>query len=374
MNDNGWLTWFLFLVIKDRHDLENIAMATQGSSLLVTSNPQGNIYRLKSAAGLEARITNYGGTVMSLLVPDAKGHLDDVVLGYDEVDGYRKASPYFGCLVGRYGNRIAKARFSLDGKEYTLAANNGENSLHGGVQSFDKVLWDAEPVVDDKGPGLVLRYLSKDGEEGFPGNLSVTARYTLTADNSLRVDFTATTDKKTIVNLTHHSYFNLACKGDILGHEVFLNAKTFTPVSASLIPTGELRPVAGTPLDFTKPTAIGARIDADDEQIRFGGGYDHNWVIDKPKGQLGLVARVREPGSGRVMEVESTEPGTQFYTGNFLDGSITGKRGQVYTKRSGFCIEPQHYPDTPNQPAFPSALLAPGETYENTILYRFLTK
>jgi aldose 1-epimerase len=348
--------------------------ASDNSACIVDTNPQGNIYLLKNAAGLEARITNYGGTVMSLLVPDAAGKLDDIVLGYDQVEGYRKASPYFGCLVGRYGNRIGKAKFSLDGKEYQLAANNGENSLHGGVKSFDKVLWDAEPVVDDRGPGLVLRYLSKDGEEGFPGNLAVTARYTLTADNSLLVDFTATTDKKTVVNLTHHSYFNLAGKGDILGHELYLNAKTFTPVSASLIPTGELRPVAGTPLDFTKPTAIGARIDADDEQIRFGGGYDHNWVIDKPLGKLGLVAHVREPGSGRAMEVLSTEPGTQFYTGNFLDGTITGKGGRIYQKRAAFCIEPQHYPDTPNQPSFPQATLSPGQTYTNTIIYRFLAK
>jgi aldose 1-epimerase len=345
--------------------------ASENSVMLVGRGDLTEIYRLRGPDGMEALITNYGGTVMSLRVPDARGTLDDVVLGYDRPEDYAKASPYFGCLVGRYGNRIAKARFAFDGRTYQLAANDGENSLHGGIKGFDKVVWRARPMKTDLGPALELRYLSKDGDEGFPGNLDVTADYTLTADRGLRVDFSATTDKKTIVNLTHHSYFNLAGKCDVLGHKVLLNAKRFTPVDAALIPTGELRPVAGTPFDFTTPTAIGARIDGDDEQLRLGGGYDHNWVIDKPLGELGLVARVFEPTSGRTLEVLSTEPGTQFYTGNFLDGTITGKRGWRYTKRSGFCIEPQHYPDTPNQPAFPSVVLAPGETYGTTIIYRF---
>ena len=345
--------------------------ANENSVMLVARGESTEIYRLRGPDGMEALITNYGGTVMSLRVPDARGALEDVVLGYDRADDYAKASPYFGCLVGRYGNRIAKARFALDGKTYQLAVNDGPNSLHGGLKGFDKVLWRARPVKTDLGPALELRYLSKDGDEGFPGNLDVTADYTLTADRGLRVDFSATTDKKTIVNLTHHSYFNLAGKGDILGHEVFINAKRFTPVDASLIATGELRPVAGTPFDFTTPTAIGARIEGDDEQLRFGGGYDHNWVIDKPLGELGLVARVFEPTTCRTMEVLSTEPGTQFYTGNFLDGSITGKGGWRYTKRAALCIEPQHYPDTPNQPTFPSVELAPGETYKNTIIYKF---
>lgn len=348
--------------------------AHESSVTLVEENQHGSIFLLRNSAGAEARITNYGGTVMTLRVPDAKGQLGDVVLGYDRIKDYIKASPYFGCLIGRYGNRIAKARFSLDGKTYQLAANNGENSLHGGIKSFDKVLWQAKPVLTESGPALDLGYVSKDGEEGFPGTLTVTARYTLTHDTSLRVDFSASTDKKTIVNLTHHSYFNLAGKGDVLGHEVWLNAKRFTPVNAALIPTGELRQVAGTPLDFSTPATIGARIDADDEQLRFAGGYDHNWVIDKPMGALGMVARVVEPTSGRVMEVLSTEPGTQFYSGNFLDGTITGKGGWTYHKRNGFCIEPQHYPDTPNQPTFPPVTLEPGQRYNTTIVYRFTTR
>jgi len=344
---------------------------SEDSVTLVSRGGLADIYLLRASAGMEALITNYGGTVMSLRVPDARGTLDDIVLGHERPEDYVNASPYFGCLVGRYGNRIAKAKFSLDGSEYLLAANNGENSLHGGIKSFDKVVWTARPMQSDLGPALELRYLSRDGEEGFPGNLDVTARYTLTAERGLRLDFSATTDKKTIVNLTHHSYFNLAGKGDILGHELFLNAKRFTPVDASLIPIGELRPVAGTPFDFTRPTTIGARIDGDDQQLRLGGGYDHNWVIDKPLGELGLVARVSEPTSGRTMEVLSTEPGTQFYTGNFLDGTITGKGGWRYAKRAALCIEPQHYPDTPNQPSFPSAVLAPGGIYKNTIIYKF---
>jgi aldose 1-epimerase len=344
----------------------------ENSLTLVERGELTETYLLRSA-GIDALITNYGGTVMALRVPDARGVMGDVVLGYERAQDYAKASPYFGCLVGRYGNRIAKARFALDGIGYQLAANNGENSLHGGIKGFDKVVWDARPMQSDLGPALELRYLSKDGEEGFPGNLDVTARYTLTADRALRLDFTAATDKKTIVNLTHHSYFNLAGFGDVLGHEVLLCARHFTPVNASLIPTGELRPVAGTPFDFTTPTAVGARIDGDDQQLRLAGGYDHNWAIDKPLGELGLVARVHEPTSGRTMDVLSTEPGAQFYTGNFLDGSITGKRGQCYTRRSGFCIEPQHFPDAPNQPAFPAVTLAPGEIYQNTIIYRFST-
>jgi aldose 1-epimerase len=338
---------------------------------LVSKGSLGEVYSLRNQAGMEARIASYGGTVMSLLVADARGKFDDVVLGHDKVEDYPEKSPYFGCLIGRYGNRIAKARFTLDGKKYELAANNGENSLHGGRKGFDKVVWTARPVGSELGPALELTYLSKDGDEGFPGTLAVTARYTVTEDNGLRVDFSATTDRKTIVNLTHHSYFNLAGEGDILGHEVLLNAKHFTPVDASLIPTGELRPVAGTPFDFTRSTAVGARIDADDEQIRYGGGYDHNWVIDKPAGALGLVGRVCEARSGRVMEVLATAPGAQLYTGNYLDGTITGKRGWRYTKRAALCVEPQCYPDTPNQPGFPSATLSPGETYKQTIIYKF---
>jgi len=329
------------------------------------------LFTLRNANGVEARITNYGGIVTHLFVPDRTGKPGDVVLGYDSLDGYLKSSPYFGCLVGRYGNRIAGGKFSLDGQLYTLAKNNGPNSLHGGLKGFDKVVWQARAGDSKLGPVLELRYVSPDGEEGYPGNLSVAAVYTLTNDNALRLDFTATTDKATVVNLTHHSYFNLAGAGDILNHELMIPAEIFTPVNGDLIPTGELRAVKGTPLDFGTQTKIGARIDQPDEQLKLGGGYDHNFVLNNPGQKLVLAARVSEPTTGRVMEVETTEPATQFYSGNFLDGSITGKGGQVYHQRTGFCIEPQHYPDSPNQPAFPSTVLRPGETYTNTISYKF---
>lgn len=333
-----------------------------------------DLYTLRNAKGVEARITNYGGIVVSLKVPDKQGTLGDVVLGYDTLAEYIKESPYFGCLVGRYGNRIAKGKFTLDGKEYQLAVNNGPNHLHGGIKGFDKVVWEARPIQNQPEPSLELNYLSQDGEEGYPGNLKVQAVYTLTNDNGLRLDYTATTDKDTVLNLTQHSYFNLAGKGDVLGHEVMINAERFTPVDGDLIPTGELKPVQGTPFDFNQPTAIGARINQDDEQLKFGNGYDHNWVINKPAGELGLMARVHEPTSGRVLEVLCTEPGLQFYTGNFLDGKLKGKGGWVYQFRNGFCMEPQHYPDSPNQSSFPSVVLKPGQTYKNTIIYRFSVK
>ncbi len=336
------------------------------------------LYTLRNAKGMEARITNYGGIVVSLKVPDRTGQPGDVVLGFDSLDGYlspayAKSNPYFGALIGRYGNRIGKARFTLGGKEYKLAANNGVNHLHGGVKGYDKVIWDAKPLPGEE-PALELHYLSKDGEEGYPGNLDIKAVYTITKDNGLKVDFTATTDKETVLNLTHHSYFNLAGKGDILSHEVMINADRTTPVDSGLIPTGELRAVKGTPFDFNTPAAIGARIGQDDEQLKFGKGYDHNWVINKNAGELALMAQVYEPTSGRVLEVLSTEPALQFYSGNFLDGTLTGKGGWVYQFRNGFCMEPQHYPDSPNKPAFPSTVLKPGDTYRNTIIYRFSTR
>ncbi len=330
-----------------------------------------DLYTLRNSKGAEAKISNYGGLVISLKVPDRTGQLGDVTLGYDNLDGYLKETPYFGALIGRYGNRIARGKFTLDGQTYTLATNNYPNALHGGVKGFDKVVWDAKVVMNLDGPSLQLSYVSKDGEEGYPGTLTVTAVYTLTENNGLRLSFTATTDKDTVVNLTHHSYFNLAGKGDVLGHAVMIPADSFTPVDSTLIPTGELRPVLATPFDFRKPTTIGARISQADEQLKFGGGYDHNWVMNKPMGQLGLMARVYEPTSGRVMEVYSTEPGLQFYSGNFLDGTLTGKNGWVYKFRNGFCMEPQHYPDSPNQAAFPSVALKPGQVYSNTIEYRF---
>jgi aldose 1-epimerase len=320
---------------------------------------------------MEARICNYGGLVTSLKVPDRNGKLGDVVLGYDNLDGYFKSSPYFGALIGRYGNRIAKGKFTLDGIAYTLPVNNGSNALHGGIKGFDKVVWEPTILNDGKNPSMQLRYVSKDGEEGYPGTLTVTAIYTLTEDNALKLEYAATTDKDTVANLTHHSYFNLAGHGDVLGHVVMIHADKFTPVDNTLIPTGELRPVESTPFDFRTPTAIGKRIQQNDEQLKFGNGYDHNWVINKTFGELSLMAQVYEAESGRVLEVLSTEPGLQFYSSNFLDGSITGKGGWTYQFRNGFCMEPQHYPDSPNQPNFPSVVLKPGQVYHNVIIYRF---
>lgn len=330
------------------------------------------LYTLRNSHGMEAQIMTYGGIVTSLKVPDKRGKLDDVVLGYDTLDAYLKSTPYFGALIGRYGNRIAKGQFSLDGVTYTLATNNGVNALHGGLKGFDKVVWTARPLPTANGPSLIMTYVSRNGEEGYPGNLLVTAVYSITEDNALKVEFTATTDRKTVVNLTHHSYFNLRGSGDVLGHIVTINADKFTPVDSGLIPTGELRPVAGTPFDFTTPSAIGARIgQTQDEQIVLGQGYDHNWVLNKRGSELSLAAKVHEPMTGRTMEVWTTEPATQFYTGNFLDGTLVGKGGWTYQKRNGFCFEPQHYPDSPNHPAFPSTELKPDETYRNTIIYKF---
>jgi aldose 1-epimerase len=336
---------------------------------------QVSLFTLTNSKGVQARIMNYGGIVVSLSVPDRSGNFGDVVLGYEKLEDYVKDTPYFGCLVGRYGNRIGKGRFTLNGQAYNLATNNGPNHLHGGIKGFDKVMWGATVKDNEKEPSLTLKYVSKDGEEGYPGTLSVTAVYTLTDHNELRLDYTATTDKDTVCNLTHHSYFNLAGSGDILKHEVTILADRFTPVDAGLIPTGELRPVEGTPFDFRKPAAIGARVNDKDEQLKFGGGYDHNWVINKvAKGKLGLMARVYEPTSGRVMEVLSTEPGLQFYCGNFLDGHLIGKGGKAYQFRNGFCMEPQHYPDSPNRPEFPSVVLKKWQVYKNTIIYRFSVK
>lgn len=338
------------------------------------TSPDGQpvtLYTLRNANGVEARICNYGGIVVSLKTPDKHGQLGDVVLGYDDLDSYVKNNPFFGCLVGRYANRIAGGQFTLDGKTYTLAKNNGPNHLHGGLQGFDKKVWAARTLATPAGPALELRYVSQDGEEGYPGTLSVTAVYTLTADNGLRLDYTATTDQATVLTLTHHSYFNLAGRGDVLDHEVMIAADKFTPVDATLIPTGEIRALKGSPLDFSTPTRIGARINENDEQLKLGLGYDHNYVFNKPPGKLALAARVHEPTSGRVMEVLTTEPGMQFYSGNFLDGTITGKGGWTYQQRHGFCMEPQHFPDSPNQPNFPSVVLRPGQEYQNTIIYRF---
>ena len=333
-------------------------------------NPEIKIFTLTGPGGVEARITNYGGIIMSLSTPDRTGRLADVVLGLDDLAGYIAGHPFFGALAGRYANRIARGKFSLNGAEYTLARNNGENHLHGGIKGFDKAVWS---VRDASTQRLELSYLSADGEEGYPGNLSVTVVYALTDQNELRIDYTATTDKDTVVNLTNHSYFNLAGQGqgDILGHELKLFADQFTPVNEKLIPTGELRNVEGTPFDFHAPTAIGARIDQDDQQLGFGGGYDHNFVLRGGGDSLAMAAGVFEPQSGRTLEVLTTEPGVQLYTGNSLAGPIRGKAGSIYYRRSGFCLETQHFPDSPNQPNFPSTLLKPGAQYRSTTVYRF---
>jgi aldose 1-epimerase len=331
-----------------------------------------DLYTLTNVNGMEVRLSTLGAGIVSLKTPDRRGELGDVVLGFDTIDGYRTGDhPYFGVIVGRYGNRIAKGRFTLGGVTYTLATNNGPNHLHGGVKGFDKAVWTGAPVERADGPAVRFEYLSKDGEEGYPGNLSVAVVYTLTDSNEVRIEYTATTDKKTVVNLTNHSYFNLAGTGDILGHEAMINADRFTPVDATLIPTGELASVEGTPFDFRTPAAVGSRIDQPHEQLKFGGGYDHNFVLNGTGPGLSLAARVTDPASGRVLEVRTTEPGVQFYTGNFLDGSIAGKGGRPYNTRAGFCLETQHFPDSPNQAAFPSTALEPGQRYETTTVFAF---
>jgi aldose 1-epimerase len=330
-----------------------------------------DLYTLTNPDGLRARITNYGAILVSLEVPDRDGKLADITLGYDKLDGYLTRHPYFGSTVGRYANRIGGASFKLDDVEYRLAANNGPNHLHGGIKGFDKVVWKAEDVTAENDKATVkLIYLSKDGEEGYPGNLSCTVTYTLTKDDELKISYEAETDKTTIINLTNHSYWNLAGQGtgDILGHQVTLNADKYTPVGEGLIPTGEIRSVKDSPMDFTKPMTIGSRIG------QVGSGYDHNYVLNSGGGTLALCARVYEPTSGRVMEIHTIEPGIQFYTGNFLDGSITGKSGKVYNKHYGFCLETQHFPDSPNKPDFPSVVLKPGQKYTTVTVHKFYTR
>lgn len=333
-------------------------------------------YTLTNANGMTAEILDLGGIVNRLLVPDRSGKMDDVVLGCKDVASYLNDSPYFGCITGRYANRIAKGKFTLDGKTYTLATNNDPNHLHGGDIGFNQRIWEAKTEVKGDEPTLTLAYVSPDGEEGYPGTLTTTVTYSLTKDDGLKIVYSAKTDKPTVLNLTHHGYWNLAGHDSgktILDHEVQLHCDAFTPTDATAIPTGELRQVEGTPFDFRQPHKIGARIETENQQLEFGKGYDHNYVINGDAGTLRPVAKVVERGSGRVMEMLSDDHGVQLYTGNFLDGSFTGKDGQVYQARTGFCLECQRHPDTPNQPAFPSAVLRPGETYSKTTVYRFST-
>jgi len=332
-----------------------------------------HLYTLTNKNGMTVRVTNLGCDIVSIMVPDRDGTIADVVLGYERMEEYVKDTRHFGAVVGRYGNRIAKGQFTLDGKTYQLATNNGPNHLHGGVRGFEKAVWDAEGIVRGDAVGLKLHYVSPDGEESYPGNLDATIHYWLTNANEIRIEYAATTDKATPLNLTNHSYFNLAGAGSgtILGHELMLAADRFTPVDETLIPTGELRPVAGTPFDFLKPTAIGARVEADNQQIKYGRGYDHNFVFARWDGKLRQVGSLYEPKSGRFMEILTTEPGIQFYSGNFLDGTAVGKDGKRYEHRFALCLETQHFPDSPNKPEFPSCILRPDEQYHHVTVYRF---
>jgi len=336
-----------------------------------------DLYALKNKNGVEADIITFGATLVSLKAPDRSGNMADVVLGYKDIDGYVSDKAYLGATVGRYANRVANGKFTLDGKTYELPKNDGNNTLHGGIKGFNKRVWTAHEVSSANGQAVRFSYLSKDGEEGFPGNLKVDVTYSLSNDNALRIEYSATTDKDTVVNLTNHAYFNLAGEGsgDILGTELTLRANQFTPVSESLIPTGELRAVKGTPFDFTTAHAIGERIEQDEEQLKFGKGYDHNWVVNRTRvAAPALAAEAHDPKSGRLLQVLTTEPGIQLYTGNFLDGSIHGKSGAAYNRRNAFCLETQHFPDSPNQPKFPSTVLKPGQRFHSVTIYKLSAK
>ena len=349
--------------------------AAQAPFGVLPSGEPVRAFTLTNAHGLELRAIEYGGIIVSLRTPDRTGTLADIVLGFNGLSEYLAGSPYFGAIVGRYANRIANGQFTLDGKTYELAVNNGPNALHGGLKAFDKAVWRGELGSNERGVSVKFRHTSPDGDEGYPGALRITVTYTLTDRNELIVDYEATTDKPTPINLTQHSYFNLAGEGtgDILAHVLTINADRFVPVDSTLIPTGELAPVAGTPFDFRTPTAIGARIDAPHPQLQRGRGYDHTYVLTRGPGDTGLVqaARVVEPQSGRTLEVATTEPGVQFYTGNFLDGTLMGKSGHAYRQRYGFCLETHHFPDSPNKPQFPSTILRPGETFRSRTVFTF---
>jgi len=363
---NGWCAIFAALLMltanmqgKTRITKQAFGHTSEGTAVDIYTLADGKV---------EARIMTYGGIIVSLRTPDRNGKIDDVVLGCDSVEKYEAQTAHFGGIIGRYANRIAHGSFQLDGKTYSIPKNDGDNALHGGTRGFDKVVWGAKEIVD----GIELTYVSKDGEQGFPGTLSTTVRYTLKG-STLRIEYAATTDKDTVLNLTNHSYFNLAGqgKGDVLGHVLKINASRMTPVDSVLIPTGELKSVAGTPFDFRTPHAIGERINTDDAQLSLGKGYDHNFVLDHPPGQLAEAAEAYEPTTGRILKVFTTEPGLQIYTGNFLDGSITGKEGRVYNRRFAFCLETQHFPDSPNHASFPSTELKPGRKFHSVTVFQF---
>ncbi len=341
------------------------------STVSVSEFSDDGQYTLKNKAGMEVRLATYGARITSINVPDRDGNFADVVQGYDAIESYQTAGkkPYFGVTVGRYGNRIAKGRFSIDGTEYQLPCNNGLNHLHGGIVGFDKVVWQAETIKN----GVRFAYLSKDGEEGYPGNLDVTVTYTLTESNELKIEYYATTDQPSPVNLTNHSYFNLAGESapTVLDQELMINADTFVSIDSTSIPLGPLAPVKDTPFDFRQPKPIGRDIDRKDEQLANGQGYDHNFVLNKTGKELSLAATLYDPASGRFMEVLTQEPGIQFYSGNFLDGTLVGKSGRAYARRSAICLEAQHFPDSPNQPSFPNTILRPGKVYESQTIYRF---
>jgi aldose 1-epimerase len=354
-------------------EMTNLPSTSQRHYGYLADGTEVTLVTLKNATGIELDVIGYGGIITRLLTPDANGRLGDIVLGLDSLDEYVASNPYFGALIGRYGNRIGKGTFTLDGETFQLDVNDGENHLHGGSEGFDKRVWRMRPFVTEHSAGVHLRLTSPDGDQGYPGRLQALVTYELTNEDQLDMTFKAVTDKPTIVNMTQHSYFNLAGEGDILGHRLLIPADRFTPVDAGLIPTGTLQTVADGPFDFRQAKEIGRDIGADDAQLELGLGYDHNFVLkDQADDEMVLAARVTEPNSGRVLEVLTVEPGVQFYSGNFLDGSLDGK-GKVHAYRSGFCLEPQHFPDSPNKPDFPSVILRPGETYQSRIVYRFLT-
>ena len=365
---------YLLIVILSSSCFEKIQSMDKAADSVAVVVPNLELYTLTNKNGLTMTVTNFGGRIVTLLVPDKNGQMDDVVLGYDSLEKYLTNGGVYGAMIGRFGNRIAKGKFKVDGVEYQLAINNGINSLHGGPKGFHNQFWQTVPIKNNESDALELRYKSVDGEEGYPGTLDVKVVYTLTDQNEVVIDYEATTDKPTILNLTNHSFFNLAGEGvgDVLAHQFIINADFFTPVDDGLIPTGEIKSVKGTPFDFLTQHSVGERINGDHEQLKLGKGYDHNWVLNKKEvGSLTLAATVTEPTSGRMMEVLTTEPGMQFYTGNFMNGKDIGKSGNAYTLRSAFCLETQHFPDSPNHDNFPNTLLRPGDTYKTKTIYKF---